>query len=177
MKRISAIFILLVVLSVPSSAEKKKVAIAIGYGITMPSDSKTQDTFGNTWSGLSLETFEPSVPSSWRPKGVARAFRLNGPVSARLYPLTYGIERGFGEKASVRPFVQFQIGPYYGKIKDTTTGLNTSHVGLNTNVAVGVIIKRRFYVEARYDHFTPIAGYDFDGLSLSAGIRAVDIRL
>ena len=70
-----------------------------------------------------------------------------------------------------------RCGPYYGKIEDAIAGTRETHTGLNANVAYGVVIKRKFYIEARYDYFSRFSGRKFDGLSLSAGVRLFDIKL
>ena len=56
-----------------------------------------------------------------------------------------------------------------------TLGINETHIGLNVNAALGVVIQERYFVEGRYDHFDHFAGFDFDGFSISAGVKLLDL--
>ena len=180
--RTSVCLLLLLVLSCCASAEKRKIAVAVGLGLAWPSDSKTKDTFGSDWEGFGVKTFEVSTSSSSRLMADFRAYKLDaekldGPVKARLYPLTFGVEQGLGKEGSTRPYVALRAGPYYGHVEEPAQGVDKTLIGLDANVAVGVIFKERFYVEARYDFLSSIGGYDFDGLSVIAGVRVFDIKL
>jgi len=166
------------VLTVPELRARRRISIALSGGAFFPTHSVTKDLFGNSWARLGLTTFEPSRPTRWRLIGEVGAYRLNGITTrARLYPLTVGLERGFKLRWSVQPYVTLRAGPYHGRVEDRGTGIGESHVGLNVNGACGIIFKRRFYAEVRYDYFSELAGLRFDGVSLSAGFRLFDIRL
>lgn len=156
-----------------------KVSFAFSYGEFIPTSSGTRDTFDSAWTRIALKTFDPTKPAEWRFVTEGGYYKASGPTSAKLIPLTCGFERGFGESddAKTRPYVTLRAGPYYGKVETPAIGLEETTWGLNVNASAGLVFNRRFYVEARYDYFSRFAGFNFDGLSLSAGVRLFDISL
>lgn len=171
---------------VPASAEQRddadKVAVALAVGAFRPSDSEVRDRFGGTLTRFSLLTFEPEKPAETRFTWEAGAYSASrtsyqgGRNRVRLYTVGFGFQRGFGERANVRPYVVAHIGPYYGEVRVPLENIDESKLGLNLNACAGIIFNRRFYVEARYDYFSKIAGFDFSGFSIGAGVKLVDVK-
>lgn len=160
-----------------SPANANKISIALSAGAFFPVSSTTRDKYDDCWTRVSLKTFEAEKPKEWRFIAEGGSFSLSGPSSAKLYPLTFGIEKGLTESRNLQPYLTFRAGPYYGKVTEDATGLDEDHIGLNANASLGVTIKKKFYVEVRYDYFSKFAGTDFDGISLSTGMRLFDIKL
>lgn len=176
MKSVVCLLFALLLVSGAAVAEEK-ISIALSAGAFFPVDSETKEKFDDCWTRVSLKTFEVEKPMEWRFIAEGGAFKLDGPSSARLYPLTFGVERGLSAADNLQPYVALRAGPYYGRLKEEATNLNESNVGLNVNAAFGVTIRKKFYVELRYDYFSKFAGADFDGISISAGMRLFDIKL
>lgn len=160
----------------PVCSAERRTSVAISLGAFMPRSSSVKDEFGSSWTRVSFKTFEPSKPTHWRFTGEVGHYALDGTRDVRLLPLTFGVERGLRESRSIQPYLTLRAGPYFGRIQEDAIGLDENHVGLNTNAAYGVVLKRRYYAEVRYDYFTRMAGANFDGLSLSVGMRLFDIR-
>lgn len=162
--------------------DKHKVSVALAYGVFKPTSADVRDRFGDTLTRFRLLTFEPNKPAETRFTWEAGAYRASrasysgGHNKMRLYTVGFGFQRGFGEKDSVRPYVLAHIGPYYGQVRVPLEGIDESKFGLNMNACLGVIFDRRFYIEARYDYFSKIAGFSFDGFSISGGIRLFDVK-
>lgn len=159
-----------------TAAEDKKVSIALSGGAFFPVNSEVRDKFDDYWTRVSFKTFEAEKPMEWRFIAEAGGYVLDGPTKARLYPITAGFERGLRESSRLQPYVTLRGGPYWGKVEEPAVGFKESKIGLNLNAAFGVVIGRRFYTEVRYDYFSSIAGYNFDGISLSAGVKLFDIK-
>lgn len=178
MSRIFGLLALLVIAVGPVMAEKSEITFAIGGGVFKPTDSTTKNKFDDTWTRISFTTFEPNKPDKWRFISEGGSYSLDGGTSdVTLIPLSIGFERGFGESNSVRPYVVLRAGPYYGKLQDTTQGIDEKHVGLNSNVSLGLVFSKRYYLEARYDYFSEMAGYDFSGFSVYAGMKLFSVKL
>ncbi len=177
MKFIVALLVLICMVCGCAWAEKSKISIAASFGTFRPSDSEIRGWFDDTLTRFSFRTFEPDKPTKWRFVTEGGAYRLDGPIDVRLYPVTFGWERGLSEKGNVRPYLSLRAGPYYGSVNETLTGESETKIGLNANAAIGIIFSRNYYAEIRYDYFSEIADRNFDGLSLSVGMRLFDIRL
>ncbi|MEN6370558.1 MAG: hypothetical protein ABFD64_00960 [Armatimonadota bacterium] len=158
-------------------ANTNKISIALSAGAFFPLNSSTKDEYNNCWTRVSLKTFEAEKPREWRFIAEGGAFNLSGESNVKLYPLTFGVEKGLTESRNIQPYLTFRAGPYYGKVTEDATGLDEDHIGLNANASFGATVKKKFYVEVRYDYFSRFAGTDFDGISLSAGMRLFDIKL
>ncbi len=162
--------------------EAETVSIALAYGVFRPRSAAVRDRFGSSLTRLSLHTYEPTKPSetrlTWEVGGYrsSKASYMGGKNSISLYSAGIGFQRGFGESKSVRPYVVAHAGPYYGKVRVPLETINQSKWGLNLNASLGVIFDRRFYLEARYDYFSKIAGFSFDGFSISGGYRLFDMK-
>ncbi|MEN6355639.1 MAG: hypothetical protein ABFD83_00995 [Armatimonadota bacterium] len=176
--RIFGLLALLLIAVGPALAEKSEITFAIGGGVFKPTDSATKAKFDDTWTRVSITSFEPNKPDKWRFISEGGSYKLDGGTSdVSLIPLSLGFERGFGESNNVRPYIVLRAGPYYGKLQDATQGIDEKHIGLNTNMSLGLVFSRRYYLEARYDNFSKMAGYDFSGFSIYAGMKLFTVKL
>ena len=175
---ILGVLALIAIVSGPASAEKSKLTFALSGGAFMPMNSTTKDKFGDSWTRISFTTFEPEKTAEWRFISEGGSYKLDSDTSSvSLYPISFGFERGFGENNSVRPYMVLRAGPYYGKVRDDSLGINDKHIGLNGNVSLGLVFSRRYYLEARYDYFSELEGYDFSGFSIYAGMKVFSLKL
>jgi hypothetical protein len=157
-----------------SADDTKKLSIAVSYSVFRPSSGATRDTFGSTWSGIGIAPFTRQRSGRWRPTFDVSLYSHDDLGRATLVPVTFGVQRAFGSRGSAIPYASARVGPYYGRVR-TALGERDTHVGFDANAAVGVTFRERFFVEARYDYFSRIAGTRFDGLSLTVGVRVFDI--
>jgi hypothetical protein len=176
--RVFGLLALIVIAAGPAVAEKSELTFAVGGGVFMPTDSVTKNKFDDRWTRVSFTTFEPDKPNKWRFISEGGSYSLDGGTSdVSLIPLSFGFERGFGENNNVRPYVVLRAGPYYGKVRDTAQSIDEKHIGLNSNLSLGLVFSRRYYLEARYDYFSELAGYDFSGFSVYAGMKLFTLSL
>ncbi len=176
MKRAVTVLVLLFVMCTASWAEQK-VSVAFSYGSFMPTSSKTRDEFGSSFSRIGLTTFDTSKPAEWRFIGEIGFYDLNGPQDLRMIPVTVGAEKRIGNNQSLMPYIAIKGGPYFGTVENNLTGDTGHHVGLNLNASLGIVLKQRFFAEARYDYFSPLAGATLDGFSLTVGVKLFDLNL
>jgi hypothetical protein len=159
-------------------ASGEEISLALNYGAFYPTSSATQDSYDNRWTRFSITTFEPTKPTKQRFIVEVGSYDLNGNTSEiRMIPLTAGYEKGIGDHPNAQPYVALRAGPYFGRAKNTLAGTSDSTVGLNANASMGVVFRKRFYAEVRYDAFSPFAGSNFSGVSLAAGMKILNLRL
>lgn len=159
-----------------AKAESQKISVAVSYGVFYPTSGETKDQFDSSFQRISITTFDPVKPKAWRFIAEGGDYTLNGESDVELLPLTFGVERGFGGSSSLQPYMTFRGGPYFGKVENPTIGLNDHHIGLNMNATCGLVFKKRFYGELRYDFFSSIASTDFSGFSISGGVKLFDVK-
>jgi hypothetical protein len=175
MQRLAAVLCLLLLAGGAVSAdETKKLSIAVSYSVFRPSSGATRDTFGSTWSGIGIAPFTRQRSERWRPTFDVTLYSHDDVGRATLVPVTFGVQKAFGSSGTAIPYASVRVGPYYGRVRDAL-GERTTHIGFDANAAVGVTFKERFFLEARYDYFSRIAGTRFDGVSLTVGVRVFDI--
>ena len=175
MKRI--VPLLLAVMAVGGTAHAEKITIAATYGSFFPVSSATKNEFSSSFSRFSFTTFEPSKPTRNRIIFEVGNYDLNGDTQVKLLPITVGIEKGMKVRRSLQPYTVLRAGPYYGRIRQLGATKTDTKVGLNASASLGVVFKKSFYAEARYDYFSRFAGFSFDGLSLSVGVKLFTIKL
>jgi len=182
-RRISAVPLLLAgflaVFAVPmASADNGGIPIGVTYGAFYPVSASTVDHFGNGWTRFSIGHVNPRAPKDWRPGLDFTSLQADGPDSASIYAVNYGVTKGIGPASqSVQPYVSLGAGPFLADVDSLSLGVDTTRVGLNVAATAGLIFSQRFFVEARFDYFTEVSGIDFNGITLQAGIRVFDLRL
>jgi hypothetical protein len=150
--------------------------LAVTYSVFRPVHGDTKRNFGHYWSNFGAALFRPV-------QGRRFAFVFDfdykskelGDNDATLVALTGGLEHALGRDRNLLPYASARIGPYYHSLKfngDRDTG-----VGFNANAGLGVIFKRRVFIEFRYNYYTDAAGFDFSGWSWMAGVRVYDFKI
>jgi|GEM_PF-2401821 hypothetical protein len=155
---------------------EKKASFALTVGKIYPTNSRTSDDFGGSWTRFGLTSFDPVKPNNWRLSVEGSAYRLNGEGRVRIYPITAGVIRGWNLNSKTQTYVALRTGPYWGSFDSDTLGIDENKIGLNTNAAVGMVFKKKIYAEVRYDFFSEIGGYRFDGVSVSVGLHLFDVK-
>ncbi|HET6645094.1 MAG TPA: outer membrane beta-barrel protein [Fimbriimonadales bacterium] len=176
LKKISAMLLACGAATIASA--QLNVPVGIDVGIFMPSKELIRDVFGDSWFRIGLSPLSFQTPGNWRfTFDLGYLHRSEGGDDVTLVPLTFGMTKSFGSDPKMLPYVAARIGPYWGDVDSITFGVHESKVGFNANVAVGVSFDRRFYLEARYDHYSEMNDLDFSGFSIAAGIRLFDIKI
>jgi hypothetical protein len=151
--------------------KKKTIHVAVSYSAFMPTDGETRSNFGKVWNGLGLGFFRPERPRKLVFDWSFSVLSKNGASDALLIPVTAGVLRGFSPDPDRQPYVALRVGPYYGTVDDNREGPDDSKIGACANIAFGLVIDRRYLLEARYDWFTTLAGNNFNGLTLTVAAK------
>jgi hypothetical protein len=177
MRTIVGLMAVLVIAGTTPCAAREKTSIYVGYSYFFPTASSTGDAFGNAWPQLTAGRLETDRPERWVGTFDVASFRRNDSYRADLFPLTLGVQRGIGAHGTedVQPYMALRAGPYYGRVKSEAAGIDETRIGLNANAALGVVIRERYFVEGRYDHFGRIAGFSLDGFSITAGVKLLEL--
>jgi hypothetical protein len=158
-------------------AAREKITLYGGYCYFFPAASATSDALGSAWPQLTVGRLEKKKPDNWAATYDLASFRRNAHYDAMLIPVTVGVQRRLGPQRTdeIQPYLALRAGPYYGQVKPDG-GDSDTRIGLNANAAVGVVIRERYLVEARYDHFGGrVGGFRLDGFSILAGVKLLDL--
>jgi hypothetical protein len=155
------------------------IPLAISVSLYRPFNGTTRDRFGDTWFGISGGVLSRRYSNRWRFTFEAEYRQHEDIGKATLIPVTFGVAHALGKesKAGWLPFVTLRAGPYYGKVKGDRLPSEDDTVGFNTNVSVGVVYRGRYSLSLRYDYFSRFASTNFDGLTLRAAVRVLDLKL
>ncbi len=159
----------------PVEDRRGVVSMALTGGLFVPVSSATRREFTNTWFRIALQPFERTRRTLPHFTAESAAYRLDGPTRARLYQITFGLEKGLEPGRIAQHYLAVRGGPYYGRLDEDETGRRERGWGLNLNAAYGLIFLRSLYAEVRFDYFSRFAGVDFSGVSLSVGFRLFDL--
>jgi hypothetical protein len=178
MKRWLLVVCLLLIACGSASADRKRFAIGVNYGVFYPSSSGVRSAFGDSWTRFSIGPHDmKATEARWKRSFDLSFIRRERDGRVTLVPVTFGVERALSANQKAQPYVALRGGPFFGEAKSTRQGFNNKTFGINLNASIGINLDRRFFLEARYDYFTRFAQSRFDGLTLSAGIRLFEIKL
>jgi hypothetical protein len=159
-------------------AQSGSFPIGVDVGVFFPTDSNVRDAFGNSWTRVGITPLSFQKPDSWKASfDFAYLHQNRNGNSVTLIPVTFGITRSFGKDPSMRPYVAFRVGPYWGDVNSPAFGVDDNKIGFDTNASLGITFNNMFYVEARYDWFSDFDDIKFSGFFISAGIRLFEFRL
>jgi hypothetical protein len=186
-KRVAVVFILLVLTCsgvwaqasppVQTQDEGNQFALAINFSAFYLSDSDTVDLFGNPWTGIGLVQVDTDTSRKWRSVYDLSIIGHKATGKVRLYALTYGVGKVMDGNDQVRPYVAFRVGPYIGDVEVDPLGIDRTNLGLNANAALGVVLYKRVFLEARYDYYSEFGGFNFNGFSATAGVVVATVTL
>lgn len=155
--------------------EAKKTPVALSYQVYYPSNSSTKDAFGNAWSGFGLDILRPQDSKKWDTLWSFHGMSSDqGTEKAAMVAANFGMQRGLSDDKKVQPFLILQAGPSYGRVQTAT--VDEKKLGLNADVTLGVLFNKRFQIAARYDVYSKVDGFSFNGFTVSAGIKLFDLK-
>lgn len=172
-----AILVMATCAAAVAAAEQEKTPVALTFELYMPTNSSTRDVFGATWAGFGLDVLRPQETEKWRPLFSVHGMSADNDGDATIFGINFGMQKAFGDKdAKTQPFVVLRAGPYHGDISVPGLGIDESKWGLNANAEAGLLFNKRFVIKARYDFYSKIGGFSFDGFTFSAGVKLFDIK-
>jgi len=178
MTRLTALFLVILMMAACAAAlaDDEKTPIAVSFQVYYPTSSETKDVFGNAWTGFGLDVLRLQDTEKWRPLISFHGMTTNDIGDATIIAANFGMQKTFGdEDDDVQPFVVLQAGPYWGDVEVPSLGVDESKLGFNANVEGGIIINKRFQLKVRYDYYSRIGGFSFDGFTISAGIKLFEL--
>jgi len=157
--------------------EERKIRISVEYSPFLPGDADARSDFGTIWGSFGIGLFRPERPEKWVFDWDLTVLSQSGESEVLLIPLTVGAQRGLGKDPDVQPYVALRAGPYYGSIEDNLKGPDDTQIGANANLSAGVVLKRRYLLEARYDWFSTLAGNNLSGFTVTLGVKIFEFSL
>jgi hypothetical protein len=158
-------------------SEGKKIRVSVEYSPFLPGDADARSTFGTVWGSFGIGLFRPERPERWAFDWDLTVLSQSGESDVLLIPLTVGAQRGFGKDPDLQPYVALRAGPYYGSVEDNLKGPDDTKIGASANVSAGLVLQRRYLLEARYDWFSELAGNDLSGFTLTLGVKVFEFSL
>lgn len=147
-------------------------ALVISAGIFFPASARVRDRFGNSWFGFGLSIGNgencPSRPMVTSDIGFTS--RASGSNYVYLLPvgLSYLAPLSSGTQGSVAPFAGVGADLVFSDIRSIPDQVSSNiRVGGELSLIAGIALFRNWQLEARYNFVSPIAGFDFSGLSVS----------
>jgi hypothetical protein len=158
---------------------RRVIPLAVSVNVVRPFSDTTRERFGDTWFGIGGGIFDRRHPDQWRFNFDVEYRKEEDLGEAKLIPVTFGVARGLGSKTKGdwQPYAALRVGPYYGKVEGDRLPIEDETIGFNSNVSVGVLYRDRYSLSLRYDYFSRFADTNFDGLSLRAAVRVLDLKL
>ena len=157
--------------------EDRKIRVSVEYSPFLPGDADARSDFGTIWGSFGFGLFRPERPQKWVLDWDLTVLSQSGESDVLLIPLTVGAQRGLGEDPDLQPYVALRAGPYYGSVEDNLKGPDDTKIGASANLSAGVVLKRRYLLEARYDWFSTLAGNNLSGFTLTLGVRIFEFSL
>ena len=166
----------------PNSEEETPRPRRFGFGpeigFYIPTSDRTRAAFGSTWVNYGL---------GFRPIGLASkkgllGFDLNI-ISTRgsgrrafLAPVSLIYKRAIGggnrPGEGVTPYIGAAAGVLIADLRSDNFGVSSGfRSGFGGSAILGITYQTRAYVEARYQLYSKIKGYDLSGLNIATGIR------
>ena len=177
MRLLTATLIVLFLAPCAAFAQEEGVPVGVTYGVFRPLSSTTKNNFGKSWNRIGVGRVDTSVPSDWKPTFGLISLNADGPGSATLFGVNWGLVRALSPGSSgVRPYVGVHAGPVYADVSSAALGVDTTTVALNGGASLGLVLGKIVFVEARYDAFTKVGGVDFSGFSWEAGVRLFNLK-
>ena len=164
----------------PPEEEKPRRRGTIGpeVGFYFPINSTTRDAFGSTWVNYGLGFRPISLASR---KGLL-GFDLNIISTtgtgrrALLIPANIIYKRAIGGGSTpgvgITPYAGVATGLLIADLRSDNYNVHSGfRGGFGGTFLLGVTVDTKFFVEARYQAFSKIKGFNLSGIGLSTGIR------
>ncbi len=138
----------------------------------LPTSAKVRDRFGNGWAGFGFSIGNSRCPSC--PK-LGLDFdiisRASGSNFVYLVPVGLSYVYPFPATATVVPYAGIGADLVFSDIRSVPDNVHAAvRLGTEIGVIAGIAFYRNWQLQARYNFLSPLAGFDFSGLSLSASM-------
>jgi hypothetical protein len=146
-----------------------------------PTDGKTKDAFGDSWSGWGVAVNLEAL--GWGLSGLEAAglefhpylnyFHADkGGNDAHIIPLGLDARWNFGRWGVVSPYVGLGIAGYGIRFEDRDAGVDTGwRSAFGGRLMFGADITRWFNIQAAYNVISDVKGYDLSGFSLQGKFK------
>ncbi|MBC8143028.1 MAG: hypothetical protein H7Y38_16510, partial [Armatimonadetes bacterium] len=157
---------------------RRRSSLGPEVGFYFPTDQRTRDAFGSTWVNYGVG-FRPIALASR--KGVL-GFDVNivstsgSGRRALLIPVNVIYKRALGGSATpgegVTPYAGVATGLLIADLRSDNFGVSSGfRGGYGGTFLLGFTVNTQFFVEARYQVYSKIKGFDVSGIGLSTGFR------
>ena len=160
--------------------EKKLFFLSPTISWYLPTDSKTKDAFGNTWSGfgvtVNLDALGLTPNLSMGDLKLYPYFGYfhgdKGNNDAYIIPVGIDARWGLMNEGVVKVYTGVGVAGYGVKFEDKDAGVDSGWRGaFGGRVMLGMDITKWFNIQAAYNVMTEVKGYDFNGVSIQGTIR------
>ncbi len=162
-----------------SSAEPRgqrdgRLVLVPAFNMFYPSDSKTQERFGDSWPSIGLSV-------AWRERGLDPKkieLRLDGmgcsgdKVKALVFPLGMGVSQRLSSSDNFVTYAGVSANLYISKVVSELDGVNTGwKLRFGPGAFLGANIGERFNLQASYYVVPSLGGFGLSGFNLSAHVQ------
>lgn len=164
-------------LNCPSDSSSSRFRIGPEVGVYLPTDGTVRDRFGKSWLslGLGFGSFANVTDKGGLGFDLSLQYQKHGDNRVFLLPAGLGyrvaLSQTDGSKGFV-PYAGITGDVYFADIRAVQDNVHSGfHESGGGSLLLGANLGTSANVEARYQFVGRIKGYDFSGLSLTAGYR------
>lgn len=175
MKVVASFAAVLALSSFAAAQNQKDPNWGVSVGYYIPTSGEIRDQFGDALLRYGISPISNKYSKNWAVTPDVSILSASKDGSrAFVLPLSLNLTKGFDQGNGTKTFVSFGAGPAYFDYKlfrlvgSDVVEYKDKTVGWNANVEVGLLVNRRFSLEARYDWFQEQDGFDLSGWSISA---------
>ncbi len=158
----------------PQESRPRRESFRIGpeVGFFLPSDKKTRDVFGDSWTSFGVGLGKVTSAEDQRPLGfdVYVLYKSRNGNRALLIPIGLQYRRPLN-KGRTAAYAGVSADLIPGEIRVPAENRRGFKVTAGASAFIGTTIGTDAYVEARYLVAGSLNSYNVSGLNLSAGIR------
>ena len=143
-------------------------------GVFFPTSSKTSNRFGSAWYslGLALGPVSSVSTSGSLSFDFGLQYQSRSGNHVLLVPLGAEYRIGLSQRtASAQPYAGVAADLYIVNVKSGEDNVNATEATGGASALIGLNVGKNTNLEARYQFVSSVKGFDFSGLSLSAGYR------
>jgi len=161
-----------------TSDSKGRFVLGPEIGIYIPTDARTRAAFGDTWVDYGIG-FRP-IQLVTRHGAAGLDFNIISTDGtgrkAFLIPVTLIYKQAFGSSdepgKGLTPYFGVSAGLLLADLRSDNYNVHSGfRAGYGGTALIGVTYKQKAYLEARYEEFSKIKGFDLSGLNIATGFR------
>ncbi len=156
--------------------DKRRLTILPAVNVYFPSDSKTTNRFGDSWTSLGFALAYQS--ENMDPRKIE--LRLDGmaqnsnTTSAYIFPIGMGINTILSSSKTATTYAGITANAYIAKLESVPDNVDTGwKIKPGASALIGANIGSKFNVQASYYFVPKLGGFDLSGLNVSAHIRLI----